>query len=85
MRCVRCDGCLHTERDPFSDDWETWCLNCSGRVYATLPDTVQLPLKNFGNCPTCGRESLRNSGYCDRCFGSRVSAGMKKMKYGVAL
>ena len=85
MTCPRCIGGFVMTTYIGTNYEDVFCVNCAWRYHPPNPFVAQLPLKDYGNCPSCSRESVRNSGYCARCFGARVRQGMKKMKYGVVV
>lgn len=74
MRCAKRNGCLHTERDPFSDDWETWCLNCSARIWKPIVE-LTTPMRQHGTC-LCGN-AIRSDRLdtCSSCHVERIRLG----------
>ena len=74
MRCTRCQGCLHTERDPYTDDWATRCLNCSARIWKPI-ETLTTPMREHGTC-LCGNEIRSNRlDTCSACHVERIRLG----------
>ena len=54
-RCLRCQGCLHLDREPFTEAVDIACWNCGWRKRLVEPAVVALEEALRWTTTLCGR------------------------------